>query len=119
MIEFVNKIAKPADKTLGIFTISHMICFRKACHETQSELTKFPFHWMVGERATARVATLEARSSYANVAQEPDRMLSEAHHERFSTFCRRSFSPLRDEDDQNVAAMMDASRWPFVVESLL
>ena len=61
---------------------------------------KFSFHWMVGERATARVAALEARSSYANVAQEPDEMLSEAHRERFSTFCRRLFFPRRDEDDQ-------------------
>ena len=88
----------------------HVICSRKACHETQSELTKFSFHWMVSERATARVAALEARSSYANVAQEPDRMLSEAQRERIISFCRRSFFPRRDEDDQNVAAMMDASR---------
>ena len=70
----------------------HMISSRRACHETLLFFTKFANRcWSCG-RATARVAAIEAMSSYGNVKGHDDKALFEAQLLRPNSFCRRSFS---------------------------
>ena len=87
-----------------------MISLTVACPESLWIVTDSNVSYTRGAEDCAELVCATVLGSYEKLGHVGDQLGFQAHLLGVKTFCRRSFSPRRDEEDQNVAAMMDASR---------